>query len=115
MMPKTGLNLNRVSDQPSSEDREEQPEPFDILQVFKDSQDIRAEMVVERLDRAIDALLACRLGAADTDGMDAKRDVLFELYEAQIAMKTRVRALGALEPEEFYDEWRGSRLRRSEQ
>ena len=85
-------------------------QPFDIIAVARERQDVRADMLAERLDRAVDALVACRL--AGTDGSVAeRRRVIFGMYEDAILTKAQVIRREELDPEQFYEELRSHRLR----
>jgi hypothetical protein len=83
----------------------------EIIAWAKEGQQARAEILSEQLELAIDELLAAKLQGREDD-LDAKREVLFYLYDREILTKRQVRARGELDPTEFYEELRAYRQRR---
>jgi hypothetical protein len=83
----------------------------EIIAWAREGQQVRAEMLSERLDLAIDELLSARLQGREDD-LNAKRQVLFYLYEREILTRGQVRARGELDAAEFYEELRAYRRRR---
>jgi hypothetical protein len=63
----------------------------------------RAEMAEARLEKAVGALIACRLHGREDDPTGL-RDVLFDLYEAGILTRDQVRLRGQLDSADFHDE-----------
>lgn len=84
----------------------------ELIAWAKEGQQARAEILSERLELAIDEILASRLQGHEND-QRAKRDVLFELYEREILTRDQVRNRGALDPADFYEELRAYRQRRA--
>ena len=83
----------------------------DLASLIEDSPDILAEMLKERFERLVDFHLD------RTVGTDAERqrmlDALFVLHDEGLLTKAEVRRRAKIEPEDYYDEFRASRLRRS--
>ncbi|MBA2519341.1 MAG: hypothetical protein H0V24_06725 [Chloroflexia bacterium] len=75
-----------------------------------ESQRASIETLEAQLERAVDALIAHRLD--DPTDLGGHRQVLFDLYEADIISKPEVRRRGDLAPAEFYDEIRKYRVRK---
>lgn len=88
---------------------EHDPRIHDLAASVHQSQDILIEMLKDRFERVVDALLRHRLGTRD-DRL-ARLDALLELYEEGLLTKGEVRRRGNIEPENFYDELREYRLR----
>ena len=90
-------------------------EPFDVVAMARsaEGQATRAKMLAARLERAVDALVECKLRGREDDPA-ALRDVLFDLYEAGILLRDQVSHRGRLDPADFYEELRAYRLRRVE-
>ena len=84
----------------------------DLIAFARDGQQARAEVLTERLESAIDALVECSLQGLGDD-LSAKRDVLFDLYDREILTRAEVRERGCLDPAEFYEELRRYRVRRA--
>lgn len=83
----------------------------DLASLIEDSQDILFEMLKERFERLVDFHLERIVGA---NGERKRRlDALFDLYDEGLLTKAEVRRRGPIEPEDYYDELRASRLRRS--
>ena len=82
---------------------------LDMGKLAAERQDIRSEMLAERLARALDALIAAKLqGRSDRD---SQLSVLFELYEDEILTKSEVRERAGLEPDDFQAQLRAYRLK----
>lgn len=82
---------------------------IDVLAAARENQQVQVGLLREQLERAIDALVAARLGDA-IDDLDEKRRVLFDLYGERIVTKAQVRERGALGPDEFHQYLRAHRL-----
>lgn len=87
-------------------------QPFSVASVARARQDVRAEMLKDRLGRAVDALIECKTHGIDDVGV--RQDVLFELYEDGILTRSEVGERGALAPEDFYDALHNFRQRRAQ-
>jgi len=87
------------------------PTAIDAVDVALDRQDVHAELLGARLDRAVDALVEARLALAGL-GHDpaARRRILFDLYDEDILTKAQVRQRGELDPAEFHGLLRAHRL-----
>ena len=83
---------------------------FDVLALVREQQGFHAGLLAEQLERAIDALLECKLVGKAGD-LAAKRGALFDLYDAGIVTKAQVRRRGLLEPAQFHEELRSHRMR----
>lgn len=83
----------------------------DLASLIEDSPDILFEMLKERFERVVDYHLERLVGAQG--GRQRTLDALFDLYDEGLLTKAEVRRRGQIEPEDFYDELRASRLRRS--
>ena len=82
----------------------------DLLAFAHKGQQARAELLVERLELAIDAILEAKLRPGNDD-VTAKREVLFELYDREILTRDQVRRRGELDPADFFEELQAYRLR----
>jgi hypothetical protein len=89
------------------------PEPgkLDLAALTRESQDVLLEQLRDRFERVVDAFVQYRLGS--NDQRSALLGVLFEFYDEGHLTKAEVRQRGQIEPEDFYDELRAHRLRRS--
>ena len=83
---------------------------WDLIAWTKAGQQARAEELAERLERATDALFECRIQGL-SDDLNAKRSVLFDLYEREILTRDQVRNRGDLDPAAFYEELHTYRMR----
>ena len=81
----------------------------ELARSLEQSQDVLLEMLSQRFERAIDALLRNMLGS-ESDRL-TMLDALFDLYEEGLLTKGDVRRRSGLKPEDFYDELRAYRLR----
>ena len=84
----------------------------EIIAWARDGLEARAEILSERLELAIDEILATRLQDRVND-LAAKRDLLFDLYEREILTRDQVRVRVSLDPSDFYEELRAYRQRRA--
>lgn len=82
---------------------------FDPVALAQEGTRFLIETLESRLERAVDALIDHRLD--DPTDIEARRQILFDLYEADIVSKPDLRRRGALEPAEFHDEIRKYRVR----
>lgn len=90
---------------------ERDPARKDLASLIEDSPDILVEMLKERFERLVDFHLERTVGA---DGERQRTlDALFVLYDEGLLTKAEVRRRAHIEPEDYYDELRTSRLRRS--
>ena len=89
------------------------PEPgeSELAASVEQSQDVLIDMLKDRFERMVDALVRQRIGT-DWDHV-AMLDVLFELYDEGLLTKGEVRRRGSLDPEAFYGELRAYRQRRA--
>ena len=88
-----------------------EPDRLDLAALARESQEVLLEQLRDRFDRVVDAFVQYRLGA--NDQRSALLGVLFDLYDEGLLTKAEVRERAQLEPEDFYDELRAHRLRRS--
>jgi hypothetical protein len=107
---KTRVGRRRERDEPAGPDQGGDSGPIDLVAIARERQDVRAKLLEERLERAVDTLVRCKLPGQAHDRA-AVRAILFELYEKEILTKADVRRRGQLGPEEFYEELRAYRLR----
>jgi hypothetical protein len=82
--------------------RSDSPAPIDIVAIARAGRTADGELLEERLNRAIEALIDLKLAARAGDRA-ALRTVLFELYDASVLTKGEVYRRGEIAPEEFFD------------
>ncbi len=92
------------------EDEVASDEPLDVVAIARQLQDVRADMLASRLQKAVDVLVECKIAAAG-DGAMTIKEVLFDLYEAGILTKDQVSHRGGLDPADFHEELRDYRSR----
>ena len=87
------------------------PGRSDLASLIADSPGILVKLLKERFERLVDFHLERTVG---TNGERQETlDALFDLYDEGLLTKAEVRRRGHIEPEDYYDELRTSRLRRS--
>jgi hypothetical protein len=87
-----------------------EPDDVNFARTVEQSQDVLIDMLRDRFERVVDALLRYKLGP-EYD-RSAMLDALFDLYEEGLLTKGEIRRRGGLEPEVFYDELHAYRRRK---
>jgi hypothetical protein len=77
------------------------PDEDDLSRTLGQSHDVLIDMLRDRLERVVDALLRYKLGPEYDQS--AMLDALFDLYDEGLLTKAEIRRRGGLEPEAFYD------------
>ena len=81
----------------------------DLTRTLEQPSDVLIEMLKERFERVVDALVRHKIGSRND--RPAILDALFDLYDEGLLTKGEVRRRGGLDPESFYDELQAYRLR----
>jgi hypothetical protein len=81
----------------------------DLTSTLEQSSDVLIEMLKERFERVVDALVQYKIGSRN-DRLSLL-DALFDLYDEGLLTKGEVRHRGELDPESFYNELHAYRLR----